>query len=1067
MMFVAAGEAGAAGPPVDRKACRSYLVKASWAIVLIATAFLLSTPHVGAVPYACNLTNANGVISFRLNANADRVWLIWPAGQSTNDLGPLEAGLHQVTMDVVDTFQVAVLKTNPVSYAIFRGNHQPEALQISSDTNQNACFFSPRGIAVNTDPTSPWFGRVYVANSQVGTVTNVLTGAERSTGDGLYALNSDLTDALGQGDSALTGGLPMTNSDRAPFRLSLGKAGELYVCDASEASGNLYSVDGDLGSGTMVLGGSPGGSFPVGSERVHGAILSAVVIGSLAETNLTAFVIDEDLQLERESTFRSMLNSLWRHDLGSTLPPPASPPTLLVEAPWFSLAAQVMDLSRSTNGYFYVNDYRVRGTDRAGLYVHDADGQPLWNSLSATRSFLNNAGAADLLAATGGGCVSDEYQLAAAMNQDTGMITMLPLVDGLPELSRRMTFPAFPLTNSGACDVAFDLVGNLYVLSSAAKSLRVFSPGGITKAITGSDGTFQLLRTPQLAISSKPFAVEGQHAAFVVHRGGDTNVPVSFTFHFEGTALDGIDYVQTNIELSATIPPGVTDFLIPFLPLADEVDDAPVTLICILHEGTDYDLVVSSSAACELVDSPELQVTAVDASAYEDFPNDRILFEVRRIGETNSTVEVSYDLGNSTATYGFDFDTADGLPLTEVLRLAAGQTNLFLAFVARDEPDVEGPESIVLRLLPSDTYRLGEAVEATAWIWDDDPVPLPAGSLLFADNFDVNTESEWVVRFGANNNIYDAEILWAFDYSQLWIPRAPNSDTFNTLGLFVQVNGTNNTDGGSAGINLYPKNHRFTGDFSLRFDVFINAGLFNPDEHLLTGLNHSGDYTNRLTRSPDPLGTTRGGDGVWFTLAIDPNDEAPCAAYTVPTFDAFPQQITNRSSASLAEVFPAPPYRLAGSPAVLASTGGAWTQVELNQLDGVIELKLNSRTALSFTNNTGFNNGTIMIGFNDQFDSLGNSGPDGSYAVFDNVRVINLQPAVQRIEVLEPIEVAIYFSAPGAKSVDEVQVQASTLLTSDWQDVPAVITVIPDGFRAVVPKMEGPQFYRVLRRKGG
>ena len=41
-------------------------------------------------------------------------------------------------------------------------------------------------------------------------------------------------------------------------------------------------------------------------------------------------------------------------------------------------------------------------------------------------------------------------------------------------------------------DVAFDIVGNIYVVSSSSETLRIWSPGGDWVAITRSDGTFTL-----------------------------------------------------------------------------------------------------------------------------------------------------------------------------------------------------------------------------------------------------------------------------------------------------------------------------------------------------------------------------------------------------------------------------------------------------------------------------------------------------------------------------------------------------------------------------------------------
>src|SRR5580765_6654106 len=71
---------------------------------------------------------------------------------------------------------------------------------ISSDSNTLMQFERPNGIAVNRniDPVtrvaSQYYGRIYVSNPRTTS-----TASGRTMGDGIYVLNPDQTDALGQG----------------------------------------------------------------------------------------------------------------------------------------------------------------------------------------------------------------------------------------------------------------------------------------------------------------------------------------------------------------------------------------------------------------------------------------------------------------------------------------------------------------------------------------------------------------------------------------------------------------------------------------------------------------------------------------------------------------------------------------------------------------------------------------------------------------------------------------------------------------------------------------------------
>jgi hypothetical protein len=280
-----------------------------------------------AVPYATSLTNSGGIISFRLNEAADNVKIVSNGGATTDDLGPLPAGLQTIALSVSGTFQVVASKASPAGFATPVAPNRSAVLQISQDSNSTR-FNNPRGIAVNADPTSPYFGRVYVANS---TVTNT-----PRAGDGIYVLNADLTDAVGQGDTALTGGLDFSTGGAAsPYRLTIGADNNLYVCDWSDSTGSLYVTDPDVGagSGRNVLGGPTGSPFPVTATRIHGSIAAAIVEGSLGAGNLVVYVIDEDLQNDRASTAQNMRNTLWRHDIGGSLPGPEARPWISAAAP--------------------------------------------------------------------------------------------------------------------------------------------------------------------------------------------------------------------------------------------------------------------------------------------------------------------------------------------------------------------------------------------------------------------------------------------------------------------------------------------------------------------------------------------------------------------------------------------------------------------------------------------------------------------------------------------------------------------------------------------------------------
>jgi hypothetical protein len=148
--------------------------RGSIAILTVALAWI-ATPS-QAVPYASGLSNDAGVISFRLNESAGDVKVVSNGGATTNELGALAAGLHTFPLGISGTFQVVVFKVSAPGFVTPIGPNRAATLQISTDNN-TLRFNNPRGIAINKDPSSPYFGRVYVSNSSA-------TNSPRAVGDG-------------------------------------------------------------------------------------------------------------------------------------------------------------------------------------------------------------------------------------------------------------------------------------------------------------------------------------------------------------------------------------------------------------------------------------------------------------------------------------------------------------------------------------------------------------------------------------------------------------------------------------------------------------------------------------------------------------------------------------------------------------------------------------------------------------------------------------------------------------------------------------------------------------------
>jgi hypothetical protein len=92
-----------------------------------------------------------------------------------------------------------------------------------------------------------------------------------------------------------------------------------------------------------------------------------------------------------------------------------------------------------------------------------------------------------------------------------------------------------------------------------------------------------------------------------------------------------------------------------------------------------------------------------------------------------------------------------------------------------------------------------------------------ANAQVYSDNFDAGTSgASWTAMLSHA----DASVNYAYDYGTLLgIPSAPNSSGGTTIGMRFLAN---QSAGVQQGISASPNGQSFTGDFRLRFDMWLN-----------------------------------------------------------------------------------------------------------------------------------------------------------------------------------------------------------------------------------------------------
>jgi len=462
--------------------------------------------------------------------------------------------------------------------------------------------------------------------------------------------------------------------------------------------------------------------------------------------------------------------------------------------------------------------------------------------------------------------------------------------------------------------------------------------------------------------------------------------PLTVNYTMSGSAANGVDYTNAlGGALSGSVTFAAADFStnITVIPIDDAIPELAETVTLSITPSVTY--VGAGSAIVTIADNegPQLTITNVSTQMYER-TNDYATFRITRLGDTNAASFNANLSFTGSATDGADF-------YATVVTLEPGVQTTNVTLYPIVDSTFEGNETVTVNIAAAGggEYTIGSPGSASITLVDAD---LPAETVLFQDNFDADHSANWTQHFIATNGTPDANVDFNFPYTSFGIPAAPHG---GGNGLFLNVN--KDATGSAAALNFYPNGQNFSGNFALRFDMFLSVPLPNNSatEFTLAGINHSGTKTNWWRSGGVPAGWTF--DGVFSALETD-NQSAPnYATYSSPTTAGNnPTLVASQTAAAMTAAFKSPPWGVAGTPANVNNPSGVfgtpiWADVEISQSGNLITLTINNTKIYTYSNATAYVSGNIMIGYEDAFDSI---SPGQSYVVLDNVRVVTLTPPV-------------------------------------------------------------------------
>jgi len=1054
----------------------------------LSLAVLSSAAVARATPYATSLTNNGVTLSFRLNESAGSVIVTYTNLSGTlltTNLGAKGTGLITTNLAIPGSYSITVSKTNTPGYVT------GAALQISVDATNTVKFNSPRGVAVNTDPASPYFGRIYVANSASG------TAATRPVGDGIYLINADFSDAVGQGNTARNAGLnTFTNGDdiaSSPWRLEVGQDGNLYISDFTPTNGTIYVVDPDVTIGTNVIAGlGVSGISPAASPN-HGRISSSIIAtGSLAGGNLTLFGLNNNVTNAPALTPNHIMQwNIGAGPLGQDLVVTnMDNDTLLPNSDITS------DLDRGPDGKFYLLQNRSDGFE-GGIFVVDpaVDGgvfyptpDGLWDEVYDSRadSIGNFGESVDILRQSRGVKISPDGQYMAIMRDDSST-WIIPLINGLPNLAGRKLVPTG--STSIGRDVCFDAAGNLYIATSGHAVLRVFSPGYKTIATTTSTGTFSVTNIlPDAYVDvvgvSTNAAEPSTDGLITFIRSGSVAAPLTVFYTNSGTAARGVDWMTNGITAtsvgSITFAAGDSTTNIPITVIDDALGEATETVNFRLLPNTNYVFGSNSTITVFIADDgdlPTVSVASVGLGSYELLPDRPAKFTVSISAIYSADLNVNLSLGG-TAVSGVDYTNSS----TFSVALLQGTTSTNFTVTPIDNPAIAPNKTIIVSIVPSASYNIGTGSAANILRNDD----LTPGASVFSDDFDTDTTANW--KTNAVN--VDNDATFSYDYSADGVPSAPHSAGGSTRGLRLRAH--LGAISAATGISVSPIGQSFTGDFRLRFDLWMNyngpmpGGGTGSSEFFTAGIGVSENRTN-VTGIVASGGS---GSAVIFSVDTDGGFAETTGDYIVYTNSSsitasgtniYPAGARDNFNAYYAEFgeLPAPAAQVALFPGPgaganqtgrgqIGSLSFSWHDVVITKqgssfawdVDGLRIANAGYAATLIGSN--------FSLGYQDINTSLANN-IRMNMALVDNLRVESLpdpqQPVITSVSIVSAgANIQIDFTGGVDDPTAAFVLQSATDVQDPYANVSATITSTGSGmFRAVRPVDGSQQFYRIKR----
>lgn len=331
-------------------------------------------------------------------------------------------------------------------------------------------FYNAYGVAVDNNPESPYFGRVYVASSKAG------TSAERATDQGIYIMNPLFEDITNQSDKAYDGGISWSTGGNSPFRLAIAPDGRVFMSDFSDANSGIYIMDPakpgenfiSLFEGlTRDASGLASNSEAV---AVHGSTASCYVTGTGENTVLYTF--DEDYKVDGKA------GNILQYNIGTATHWTEAPSVAFNNAATGGYQANMNStILPDGRGGWWISQYRATDQPAVPSLIHYDGTKVDFVSGKVDPTIIENS-------RNGGMAISlDGTRIAMGCNNEIKILGISYDEDGVPSIERLHSIK--PGLGANSNSLAFDWGGNVYLISNSGERLGMWAlPKADNTAVT-------------------------------------------------------------------------------------------------------------------------------------------------------------------------------------------------------------------------------------------------------------------------------------------------------------------------------------------------------------------------------------------------------------------------------------------------------------------------------------------------------------------------------------------------------------------------------------------------------